>query len=106
MKFILSLMMLIAGIFSAPDTFVVSAISAPVMAFEYKLVTHATVTPLVNRLSHLNFYIMTKSDKTLDKETIILASHFREVETVPKFPNLIRQNSLKTNQIVTVGLVS
>ena len=90
-----------------PDTFmVVSAISAPTITFEYKLSGSQMVTPSANKLSHLNSYIINKSDEISVQDTLILACHFMEVETVLKFPYLIRQNSLKRNRILTVGLVS
>ena len=123
MKFILSLMMLIACIFLAqsafamdvkvqealnpPDTFmVVSAISAPTGQSEFIYEASTVVTLSVNALSHLNSYIVNKSDETLIMATLILESHFKEVETVLKFPYLIQANRLKENHILAVGLVS
>ncbi len=100
-------MLLIAGLFLAqsaftmdvqvqealtpPDTLmVVSAISAPIMAFEFIYKASPTVTPSDNKLSHLNSYILNKSDETSVEATLILVSGFQEGETVLKFPYLIQ----------------
>lgn len=106
MKYILSLMLLIASVFLAqsafamnvqvqealtpPDTLmVVSAISAPIMAFEFIYEASPTVTPSANVSGHLSSYILNnKSDETPVEATLILARNFKEVETVLKFPCL------------------
>ena len=110
MKYILSLMLLIASVslvqaafitdvqvqeaLNPPDTFMVmSAISAPIMAFEFIYEASPVVTPLVNKLSHLNSYTFNNTSDAISEESLLtLVCHFREVETVPKFPTLIRQN--------------
>lgn len=85
-----------------PDTFVVM-ITAPVEMTEFIYEASPMVTPSANVSSHLSTYIINKSDEIPGQDTL---SHFREVETVLKFPYLIRQNSLKYDHILVVGLVS
>lgn len=124
MKLILSLMLLIASIFMAqsalamnvqvqealtpPDTFmVVSAISAPAMTFEYKLVASPVVTLSDNKLSHLNSYIINNTHKKglyTAYVTAGLRDKLQGVETVLKFPYLIQTNNV--NKRILDGLVA
>lgn len=109
MKYILSLMLLIASIFMAqsafaatpmiqealipPDTFVTSAISAPAVTLEFTYEASPMVTTSDNKLSHLNPYIINKSDEIPVQDILMPVGHFREVETVLKFPCLIHKTA-------------
>jgi len=100
LKLLLSLMMLIAGVFLAqstfamnaevqesliPDTFT-SAVYAPVLAFDYTYDKSIVVTPIIQEESHLNSYII---NKKYGQRTSLLeiGRNFKGVETVQKFSN-------------------
>ena len=112
LKIILSLMLIIASIFMAQSAFAMdvqvkealtppdvlvsaSAISAPDMTYEFVYKTSPTVTLQVNELSQLNGYILNNSSD-ISTEITLTAGFWndpQEVETVLKFPYLIRTKS-------------